>query len=210
MLEQELKFTVVDRALLDAILTSAFIQCLIVGDCCPTAECFSGAYLDTPERALEHRRCSLRVRQEGAGLRAALKLPGRIVDGLSTREEYEVDVHQWPETVSALPDGDFRSRLARLIPVDRPLVPRVRVDMKRRRTLLQRGDSILELVLDDGTIHCCDASVGLCEIELELKQGDLQDLLDVGKQIEHQYPLTRSRLSKHEIGLKLCEPTHGT
>ena len=205
MLEQELKFTVADRAVLDAVLASSLIQALIHGDPNPPAESFLGVYYDTPDLALQGQRCSLRARREGRRFRAALKLPGTIVDGLSSREEFEIDILDWPASVADLPDGSFRSRIAGIIPADSRLVPRIEVDMLRRVAHLASGQSRMELALDEGEIRGGGQCVALCEVELELIRGDLKDVFALGRNLENRFPLTRSTRSKHAIGLQLCE-----
>lgn len=210
MLEQELKFTVDDPALLDAVLASSVVRPLIIGEADPAPERFRGVYYDTPDFRLQSRRCSLRARREGRRFRAALKLPGAIVDGLSRREEFEIDIDDWPAAVSDLPDESFRLRLAELIPVDSELIPTIEVDMMRRIVHLESGGSRIELVLDQGEIRGGGLRQPLCEIELELIRGEVADILVLGEALESRFPLTRSTLSKHAIGIKLHEKANAT
>ncbi|MDE0715814.1 MAG: CYTH domain-containing protein [Gammaproteobacteria bacterium] len=205
MLEQELKFTVADRSVLDAVLASSHVQGLVIGDADPPAESFRGVYYDTPDLALQDKQCSLRARREGNRFRAALKMPGTIVDGLSVREEFEIDIRDWPTAVADLPDATFRSRVAAIIPAGSWLMPRIEVDMLRRVVHLAAGESRIELVLDEGEIHGGGRSVSLCEVELELIRGEVADVLALGEILENRFPLILSTLSKHEIGLQLCE-----
>ncbi len=204
MLEQELKFTVADRSVLDAVLSSSRIRSRIIGNPDTPAENFRGIYYDTPDLALQEKQCSLRARREGARFRAALKMPGTIVDGLSSREEFEIDIRDWPTAVKDFPDVSFRSRVAAIIPAGSRLIPRIEVDMLRRVVHLASGESRIELVLDEGEILGGGRSVSLCEVELELIRGEVSDVLALGKLLEDRFPLTRSTLSKHEIGLQLC------
>ena len=210
MLEQELKFTVADRSVLDAVLASPHVQDLVIGDPDPPPENFRGIYYDTPDRALEQKQCSLRARREGSRLRAALKMPGTIVDGLSCREEFEIDIADWPRTVADLPDGWFRSRVAGIIPAGSRLTPRIEVDMLRRVVHLAPGESRIELVLDEGEIRGGGRAISLFEVELELMRGALTDVLALGRDLESRFPLMRSTLSKHEIGLRLCGEADAT
>ncbi len=209
MLEQELKFTVENRSVLDAVLASSLIKTLITGDPDPVAERFQGFYYDTPDWALERQKCSLRARREGDRFRAALKMPGRIVEGLSIREEYEADIFDWPRTVSEFSDAPFKNRLTALIPMGSKLVPRVEVDMLRRTAQLSLENSEVALMLDEGTIRGGDQSVSFCEVELELVRGAVEDVLDLGRQLEQQFFLMRSTLSKHEVGLQLWGKRYG-
>ncbi len=208
MLEQELKFTVADAAVLDEVLGSSLIGSLVEGDTDPPAERFHAVYYDTPDSHLEVLRCSLRARREGMRFRAALKLPGTLVDGLSQREEYEADIDRWPASVADLPGGEFRRRVEELIPADSSLVPRIEVDMLRRVVHLSAGSSQVELVLDEGEIRAGGRQAALCEIELELMRGDVADVLELGAELERAFPLRRSLLSKHAIGISLLGEAH--
>jgi triphosphatase len=210
MLEQELKFIVKDVAVLDGVLDSDVIRPLILGEADPAAERFHAVYYDTPELQLESRRCSLRARREGRRFRAALKMPGHIVDGLSRREEYEVDIEDWPAAVSDLPDEEFRLRVCELIPADSTLIPRIEVDMMRRAVHLEVDGSQVELVLDEGEIRAGGLKTPLCEVELELMRGDVADVLSLGETLEQRFPLERSTLSKHAMGIRLLRQTDGS
>ena len=203
MLEQELKFTVDDVSVLDEVLRSELIRPLVRGSSEPAAQRFHAVYYDTPEMQLESLRCSLRARKEGREFRAALKMPGHIIDGLSRREEYEIDIEDWPDAVSDLPDEEFRLRVGELISTDSELVAQVEVDMWRRAVNLAVGESQVELVLDHGEVRAGGRRTDLRELELELKRGEVADVLALGEALEKRFPLNRSVLSKHAIGIRL-------
>jgi len=204
MMERELKLTVSDRATLDAILESDLVKSVCISDLHADAVAFNAVYYDTEDRKLESLRCGLRARQEGEVLRAAMKLPGQIVDGLSERVEFEADLSAWPTSFRDFPEGDLRAALSERIELDAVMVERVRVRMARRIRVLQVEGTKIELVADHGTIAGLKGEHQLDEIELELKQGHVAPMIQLGEALKMRYGLAFSEKTKLGIGLSLC------
>lgn len=174
----------------------------------PAPRHFLGIYYDTAEGELAAQRCSLRARKEDGVLMAALKLAGGIENGLSCRMEYEASLDKLLETAADLPEGELKDEVAKLISLDAPLDQQVEVDMQRSiRDLLVPGEdgvvSKVELVADEGVIRAAGLSESLYEIELELKEGDIAPILELGERLKTQFELTPSERTKHQIGLAL-------
>jgi len=203
VLEQELKLTAPDEDTLDAVLAAELITSACTDETLMPPRRFLAVYYDTESGVLERARCALRVRWEGEGFRAAFKLPGNIVEGLSQREEYEADIDSWISRAGELPEGLLREKVAEHIRLDQPLQERVRVDMQRTIRWLRYQQAVIELVVDQGTITGLNGETELYEVELELKQGPLQAIIELGEQLVSAFELIPSTRTKYEIGLSL-------
>ena len=202
MYEQELKFTAPDAQTLASVLDSDVVQQYSLG-AASDPQRYLANYYDTRDRDLERDRCSLRARQEGKKFRAAFKLPGKIVDGLSQRQEYECEISGWFKKPGVLPDGELKFLVLNHIEEGEKLFTMVSVDMQRRKLELEIDGTKIELVTDDGVVNANDRQVRLFEVELELLNGDINDIKDLGNILEQKYELTRSLFTKHQIGLNL-------
>ena len=204
MYEQELKLTAKNGETLADVLTSSMIvQYAKQPPSSPLR--FFAKYYDTDLNDLQRYQCSLRARLEGDKFRAALKLKGDIVEGMSSREEYECDIDGWLNKVGDLPDGEFKDRVNFWLTNDCLLEERVVVDMQRRIVNLDYQGTEIEVVADQGVIFGGNEQQQLYEIELELKSGQLEHITEIGKQFMEQFDLLPSTVTKHGIGLDLCK-----
>lgn len=209
-LEQELKLVAAGEQVLDDVLGSDLVQERLDPryklNVAPIP--YRGIYYDTPDGALGRQQCSLRARQEGDRLVAALKTAGVIENGLSSRMEYEAPLDRFPRTARELTEGELKREVALRIDLDQPLLAQVEVNTQRsiRRLVLNRADPDdcrLELVADRCVISAAGLTETLYEIELELKEGQLAPMLELGEQLRQRFPLTSSVRTKHEIGMQL-------
>ena len=205
LLEQELKLVANNADVLEAILDSELVKQAGICEGTHGPERFHAIYYDTPTLELQNRNHSLRARLEGDRLVAAFKLPGSIVDGLSRRVEYEAPVKDWLRIPDDLPESELKQQVLSILAPDAELVPRVEVDMQRTIRLLESEGSHFELVADRGVIKGSHGEFQLHELELELKRGDVGPVLRLGKQLAEAFGLTPSHMTKHEIGLSLCQ-----
>lgn len=202
MYEQELKLTAADSEVLTAVLNSDTVQRYSLTPT-PQPQRFLANYYDTKNRTLEKDQCSLRARREGVKFRAAFKLPGRITDGMSQRQEYECDIDGWLKNVDNLPDGDLKSLVLNHIEENEKLLTMVTVDMQRQIVNLDVDGTKIELVTDQGVIKGNGREVEICEVELEFKSGEINIVKEIGDNLKAKYELNPSLSTKHNIGLEL-------
>jgi inorganic triphosphatase YgiF len=125
-------------------------------------------YFDTDKQKLRRRGITLRVRRSGDRYIQTIKATGH--SGIVARNEWE----------SEIADGQPDRAQARGTALDdlltdkfwRKLKPQFETRVRRTVFPLERNGAMIELSLDEGTIETGDASMRLCEIELELKSGD--------------------------------------
>ncbi|WP_225781468.1 CYTH and CHAD domain-containing protein [Xenophilus sp. Marseille-Q4582] len=170
-------------------------------------------YYDTEDGRLAAARIGLRLRQENARWVQTVKGPGR---GPIERLEHEVELR--PEDGAApLPrierhEGSPAFALLRSALPD-PAAALLSVQgtqMTRLRSLQAQGASRIELALDVGEVTARDAqgrarSAPVCELELELVEGRLEDLRDLALRWAQRHGLVLSTITKAERGLRLLK-----
>ena len=170
-----------------------------------TIECMEvlATYYDTPVLGLQKAGIVFRVRKEGDKIVATVKKGGNSDSCLSQRGEWNIEVP------SLMPDLEpfFTTTLGSEIKEavgDRNLVPLFSCRFARRYVILNlEKDTQAELAVDVGSIVAGKLTEPICELELELKQGDLSVMLKVASEIAELYNLVPELRSKFARGLVL-------
>ncbi len=160
----------------------------------------SSVYFDTPDRQLLAARLGLRVRESGGRYVQTLKAEG---DGLFERPEWEQPVEGQAPDRSALADTPF----ARRVEADAALEPLFTTRVTRKTYLVEQGSSRIEVALDTGRIEspaAGDRILPICEIELELKEGNASDLFALAHAVAALVPVRLGVRSKAERGYALA------
>jgi inorganic triphosphatase YgiF len=159
-------------------------------------------YFDSPGRDLRRAGLSLRLRQEGGRwvqtVKAARPGGGAVLD----RNEWEFGV---PGPVLDL-DAARRTALAPLLDADGigdRIEPAFTVRAERRAFTIQRGGSLVELVIDQGEATHGGRSRRFAEVELELKHGDPAPLYRIACDLAEAAPLRLSLTTKSDRGYGL-------
>ncbi len=153
-------------------------------------------YFDTPDHALAEAGFSLRIRMNGDARVQTIKAAGAMA-GLFVRSEWErpVDDDQ-PVLDDATPLpallGNALTDIAPLFSVE-----------NERRVWLQDG---IEIALDRGRVVAGEGEAPLCEVELELKDGDIATLFTLARQINGLVRGLPAALSKADHGYRLITP----
>jgi triphosphatase len=79
------------------------------------------------------------------------------------------------------------------------------VRIERKVFPLHAGDATVELALDHGQIATAEKSEDVCEVEIELKEGDRAQLFHQAHLLARAAPLRLSVLSKAARGYELAE-----
>ncbi|GGO77986.1 hypothetical protein GCM10011348_08790 [Marinobacterium nitratireducens] len=165
-------------------------------------------YFDTPGQALASHRVALRIREDGGRYIQTLKTRGASQGGLHQRNEWEWELPAPELDYRLLAEASWPQALSDAS-VQREIVPAFRTDFERSTWWLRRpgcaGDeALIELVLDLGEVTAGAAGRdALCEIELELKAGQAEDLYAVAQELAAEVPLLVSDISKAERGYRL-------
>src|SRR5262249_32193347 len=85
----------------------------------------------------------------------------------------------------------------------RALKPVFETHVRRKVFQIRSGQSEIELSIDKGKIEAGRKSSPLCEVELELKQGQAADLFKLAKMLAHEVPVQLAVKSKADRGYAL-------
>ena len=158
-------------------------------------------YFDTPELELRERRMAVRTRKAGSRWLQTVKCAAETSGGLSSRPEWEQPYANGSFDFSAIERDDVRNRLESLHP---RLVPVFTTHFKRETCILTPREGVRVLaMIDNGSIEANGQSRPLCELELELVEGDPRELYTLALQLAESLPLTPENVSKAERGYRL-------
>lgn len=159
-------------------------------------------YYDTPDLALSSQGIGLRTRQENSQEVATLKYEKTIKGGQHERVEINQSLPPAGLSLDLFPTE--KDRLAAIIKND-PLVEIARTDIDRQLRRLYFNQSYLELALDRGLISSGPYHQGICELEVELVSGQVEDLVLFRAQHLGSYALAASDISKLGMGIGLYQ-----
>jgi len=204
-MEIEMKFSIKDKAMAEAIWDDAYLKEIEDHDSRETVF-MKSAYFDTEDNILSKKDIAFRVRMEGNRVVASLKWNGSSEDGLHIREEINVPVDDMACFIQPSP-GIFKEsepgRAMMELIGDKSLQSMLEIHFLRRRLRVDTGKSIIELAIDTGDIITSNGSQPICELEIELFSGDKEDVISIGKALAERYGLTPLNQSKYARGLKL-------
>ena len=165
-------------------------------------------YFDTPARDLAQARVALRVRRDGEQFIQTLKSRGQSVAGLSERNEWDWYLDDDRLDPSRLGDDCWPASLANLDKAT--LQPIFTTDFVRQRAEIAWGRGkakvVIEAALDLGQVVADGRQEDICELELELRQGEPEALLELAEELAADLPLMPCDISKAERGYRLYEP----
>jgi triphosphatase len=159
-------------------------------------------YFDTPTLELAGQGLSLRIRRRGDRRIQTLKSAGDRDGAAASRGEWEWPVDQDHPDLALLADTPFGNVIPAL--VERRLRPlcETRIDRLARDVRLG-GDTVVEVVLDQGQVSAGDRVEEICELELELKQGNPGPVYRLALALLADIPLTIGVESKAARGQRL-------
>jgi len=158
-------------------------------------------YYDSTDLRLLRAGLALRVRR--AGRRFVQTLKGRPeAAGLFERTEVEVAIDGPRPEPEAIADAELRGTVRRLLG-DRPLDAVLETDVRRSSRLIAHGGTRLRADLDRGEIRTAAGQLPICELVLELVEGDPGELYRIALELHETVPLRLAVDSKFDRGLGL-------
>jgi inorganic triphosphatase YgiF len=208
MSEIELKFGVPEGAMAD--IASRLRQ---LG---ARTQAIESHYWDSPDRRLAKGGLSLRLRKAGGRWEQTLKAPG--ASPVERHEETVSRPGRWeaggpapePWMFAGSPAGEWLDRV--LVADKKPAVlERVHASLLTRRAVhVEIGGAEIEIALDRGAIAAGSRSLALCELEAELKHGDVSGLIAFARASVDVYGLWLSTITKAARGSRLAAGNAGT
>ncbi len=166
-------------------------------------------YYDTKNQDLSRRQMTLRMRQEGDLHVVTIKGSDKSNSALHQRQEWSVELEDWDGDLStgldtswflrsAVSDGDPDNMLREALRLvdKKPLIEICQADFVRTAFDVGYGDTLMELALDYGTLTAGELSETVNELELELKEGDVRDLVELGQELQARLPVEPETKSK--------------
>ncbi|MBD1599961.1 inorganic triphosphatase [Pseudomonas typographi] len=165
-------------------------------------------YFDTPARDLAAAKVALRLRKDGEQLIQTLKARGQSVAGLSERNEYDWYLDKPKLDLKKLTDDCWPAALAELD--KKTLKPIFTTDFVREKAEIAWGRGkakvVLEAALDLGHVVAGKHKEEICELELELREGEPAALLELAAELAQTLALMPCDISKAERGYRLFDP----
>ncbi|WP_028623658.1 CYTH domain-containing protein [Pseudomonas sp. Ant30-3] len=164
-------------------------------------------YFDTPERDLARAKVALRLRRDGEEVIQTLKTRGQSVAGLSERNEYDWNLPKAKLDVKKLDGECWPEELAELD--KKTLKPIFTTDFVRERAEIAWGRGktkvVIEAALDLGHVIVGKQKEEICELELELREGEPAALLELAAELAATLALMPCDISKAERGYRLYD-----
>jgi triphosphatase len=162
-------------------------------------------YYDTPDRALARAGIALRLRRERRRWIQTVKIGGAGRGGLFSNVEIDFPAPKGRlDLARDDPDGAYR-RIATLLDGREPSVV-FETHVRRTVQMLRAPDGgLVEFALDRGEIIAGALSAPIREAELELAEGQVTALFDVGRKLFDRGPVRFSPLNKAARGRLLAE-----
>ncbi len=148
------------------------------------------------------------MRRDGEQYIQTLKSRGQSVAGLSERNEWDWYLEKNKLDLKKLDDKCWPAALKDLD--KKQLKPIFSTDFVRQRAEIAWGRGkarvVVEAALDLGKVVAGDNQEEICELELELRQGDAAALLELAAELAADLPLMPCDISKAERGYRLFDP----
>ena len=160
-------------------------------------------YFDTPRLDLRAFGAALRIRHVGQRRLQTLKLPVNEPGGLQTLQELERPVANDVPDLTAVADEALASYLGDhdIIP---NLAPLFTTEFRRTIWPVQFNGSTVEMALDVGEIKAGERRLPICEVELELRSGPPERLLELGLLLHRDVPVAWEYDTKSARGYRLA------
>ncbi len=155
-------------------------------------------YFDTHDQTLRQNKVALRIREENGVLIQAIKTAGQSSGGLHQRREWEFEVAYNSPDLTQLPNEVkdlFQNQTLEAV---------FTTDFKRTLWLIEgEENSLIEVCLDEGNIFCGYLSEPICEVELELKRGNIANIYEIASKLQTAISLIPENKSKAARGYQL-------
>ena len=162
-------------------------------------------YYDTEQGLLHKMGYAYRIRKEKNGLIATLNGRGKVEDGLHSRLEWNVPVENiLPDIMVFRNEPGFEQELIDMITPFR--LQNIMDTMFTREKMLMRIDnSLIEVAIDCGFVRANNHNAPIKEVELELREGSVEVIRDLGDMLLNMFPLKLSGKSKFARGMEISK-----
>lgn len=204
-MEIELKYIIDDDDLIPSLMDDKMLTEIEIPDSRKTVS-MRAIYYDTADGDLVGDKAAFRARIEGDIYMATFKANSVVEEGVHKREEINVpfedpDFVEEP-SLEVFGNSEIVRKYAEKIG-DKDFVRLMEMHFVRELFRVSLNDSVIEVCMDQGDIYVGDETAPICEMEMELQSGSIEDVKTLGEMIERAYGLVPSRKSKFARGLEL-------
>ena len=160
------------------------------------------AYFDTENAELMQGGMALRIRAVNNKFIQTVKTRGSNRIGMHARGEWEWFVSSDQLDLSLLSDVPLPESLQDMSWCSK-LIEVYRTDFERQVWNIQSHETKMEVVCDQGLVTSPYGEDAICELELELKEGDESGLYQFALQLADRVPVQVSIVSKAQKGVRL-------
>lgn len=157
-------------------------------------------YYDTPELELHARRIAVRFRKKGWQWLCTVKSAEPACGGLALRSEWECPATPGEFSFAHVDADELRAFLEAASGRFEPVFT---TDFTRQLRHVDFGVSRIELAIDRGWIESRGRRQRICEIELELVHGRVEDIFALTRRLQADLNLLPAIASKAERGYEL-------
>ena len=168
----------------------------------PISMRLSNDYYDTPDHKFEENKIGYRIRGCNGNFEQTLKTQKKVQGGLHERQEYNVDLATPTPDLGAF-DKSIWSVSWNIEELQKSLERQFSTHFTRVAYDVTCNQSVIEVVIDEGEAKTDKAQSPIHEIELELKQGDVNDLFVLAHVLNDHVDVRLSDVSKAQQGYQL-------
>lgn len=151
-------------------------------------------YFDTHDRQLFAARVQLRLRTAGSRVEQTLKSPHDGDSSAVTRAEWTCRLEQPKLNLALFPEA--ARQIVERLTKGQPFAPVARTIVARETRRIKYRQSTIDIAFDKGSIEAGDRNEDICELEFELKRGNLGDVLFLVRELPLGQDLAWSTRSK--------------
>lgn len=161
-------------------------------------------YFETTDNQIRRWDMGLRIRGVDESYEMTIKTAGKVVAGLHQRPEYNVKLEQPKLDLARFP-AEIWPENTDLTLLETQLNVLFNTDFYREIWLVDFQNSQIEVVLDKGTIRTHQYELPIEEFELELKKGDVSDVIALATYLGGKGGLRLASRSKAARGYYLAK-----
>ncbi|MFW8590714.1 inorganic triphosphatase [Glaciecola sp. 2405UD65-10] len=159
-------------------------------------------YFDTPSEFFGKRKMGCRVRAKNHEYEQTVKTNGEVTGGLHQRPEYNVKLESPVPDLAKFP-ADIWEDSINIKQVNDELEGLFSTHFERTTFVLSQNDYKMEVVFDFGEVKRKQDAIPICEIELELIDGEAIHLFNIASMIVEHIPSRLSDVTKAARGYQL-------
>lgn len=160
-------------------------------------------YYETADNTLREQGIGLRIRGFDGQYEMTVKTSGKVVGGLHQRPEYNIPLEEPVLDLARFP-AEIWPEGCDVAMLQAELQPLFKTDFMREKWVVTYQQSEIEIALDQGAVQAGELSEPLAEIELELKEGNVADLLHLAAWLGEEGGLRQGGFSKAARGFWLA------